>query len=175
LKSGRRHKRFIRRLETEFTADNKNYRGISSDLSESGLFIRTQHAFIPNTLVDINIHLPDIADVKLKGCVKRSIKTPIVSVKNGMGIEILVNNPLYINFVKSVLPVVQPEPGTKGPELDTSFHKHIREPQPAAPQPPEFTIIACPNCSVRNKVNNAKLLLGPKCGKCGSPVNPKNV
>lgn len=170
MRPRRRHERFVRRLETEFAADNKNYRGISSDLSISGLFIRTQHAFVPDTIVDIVIHLPDAADVKLKGRVKRSIKTPIVSVKNGMGIQILENDPRYINFVRTVFPDAQAEPGTEGVQLDTSFHKHINELPQAEPHPPEFMIIACPRCNVKNKVNNEKLLLGPRCGRCKSPL-----
>ena len=62
------------------------------------------------------------------------------------------------------------ESAAKGPQLDTSFHKHIDEPQHAAPQPPEFTIISCPRCGVKNKVNNSKLILDPKCGKCRAPL-----
>jgi len=166
LKTRRGHDRFIRRLETEFTAENKNYRGISSDLSISGLFIRTQHAFAPDTLLDIVIHLPDSTDVKLRGKVRRSIKTPVVSIKNGMGIEILENDPRYINFVKSVFPGFLEDIETAGPQPDAPFREGTDEPPPQPP-PPEFTIITCPHCSVKNKVITAKLSLGPKCGKCG--------
>jgi len=168
LKTTRGKERFTRRLETEFTSDDKNYRGITSDLSINGLFIRTNHAFAPDALLDIVIHLPDTADVKLKGRVIRSIKTPVVSLKNGMGVEILENNPLYIAFVKTVIPNAQEEQGAEGPTLDTTFHKHVDEPSQAEPLPPEFTIIACPKCGARNKVRTAKLSHGPKCGKCGS-------
>ena len=59
---------------------------------------------MPDTLIDIVIHLPDSTDVKLKGRVRRSIKTPVVSIKNGMGIEILENDPRYVNFVKIRFP-----------------------------------------------------------------------
>lgn len=168
MKTRRGNERFIRRLETEFTCDDKNYRGITSDLSINGLFIRTNHAFAPDTLIDIVIHLPDTADVKLKGRVIRSLKTPVVSLKNGMGVEILENNPQFISFVKSVIPNAQAGPGSEGPTLDTTFHKHVEGPAQAAAPPPEFTIITCPQCGVRNKVRTAKLSLGPKCGKCGS-------
>lgn len=170
MKKKRRHDRFIRRLETEFAADNKHYRGISSVLSMSGLFIRTQHAFVPDTLVDIVMHLPDTTGVKLKGRVKYSINTPVVSVKNGMGIEITENDPQYINFVKTVFPHAQAGPVTEGPQLDTSFYKHIDETMQTEAQPPEFTIITCPGCGVKNKALNAKLTLGTKCGKCRSPL-----
>jgi hypothetical protein len=173
LRSRRKDERFIRRLETEFVADNKNYRGISSDLSLNGLFIRTQHAFAPDTLVDIVIHLPDAANVRLKGMVRRSIKTPIISIKNGMGIEIIENDPQYIAFIKTVYPDAGTAETAEGPHLKTSFHEHVDEPLRPAPPPPEFTIIACPGCGIKNKINNAKLSLGPKCGKCGSLLTPQ--
>ena len=170
MKTRRGHERFIRRLETEFTAENKNYRGISSDLSISGLFIRTNHAFVPDTKLDIVIHLPDSTDVKLKGRVRRSIKTPIVSLKNGMGVEITENDPRYIKFVKDVIPGAQNEPAPEEMETGNSSRIHIEEPPPAEPPLPEFTIIACPRCGIRNKVRVAKLPLGPLCGKCRSSL-----
>ena len=167
MRHRRRHKRFIRRLETEFTAENKNYRGLSRDLSVSGLFIRTNHAFVPDTLIDIIIQLPDASNVKLKGRVKRAIKTPIVAVRNGMGIEIIQNDQRYIDFIKTVFPKDQNEADYEEPALNTSFQEHVAEPPPAAQQPPEFTIINCPQCGSKNKVTTAKLSLRPKCGKCG--------
>jgi hypothetical protein len=167
LKARRGHDRFIRRLETEFTAEDKTYRGISSDLSISGLFIRTQHAFSPDTLIDIIIHLPDSIDVKLRGMVRRSIKTPVVSIKNGMGIEILENDSRYVNFVKSVFPGSLEDIESTAPEPDAPPVRERADEPPPQPPPPEFTIIACPNCSVKNRVITAKLSLGPKCGKCG--------
>jgi hypothetical protein len=174
LKARRGHDRFVRRLETEFTAENKNYRGISSDLSVSGLFIRTQHAFVPDTLIDIVIHLPDSTEVKLRGRVRRSIKTPVVSIKNGMGIEILENDSRYVNFVKSAFPGTLEEPDTVGPAPDTSFRQQADETPPPQPPPPEFTIITCPHCGVRNRVITVKLSLGPKCGKCGSLLTARD-
>lgn len=125
---------------------------------------------MPDTLIDIVIHLPGTSDVKLKGMVRRSVKTPAINIKNGMGIEILENDPRYIDFVRSVYPEACEEPDSGDPKPDTSFQKHINEPPPDGTLQPEFTIIACPECGVRNKVNNAKLSLGPKCGRCGHPL-----
>jgi len=122
---------------------------------------------VPDTLIDIVIHLPGASDVRLKGRVRRTFSNPV---KNGMGIEIIENDPRYINFIKSVFPDVHEEPASGGAKPDTSFQKHIHEPSPDEPLQPEFTIIACQECGVRNKVNKAKLSLGPKCGKCGHPL-----
>ena len=125
---------------------------------------------MPGTLIDIVIHLHGDSHVKLKGRVMSSFKTPVISIKNGMGIEIIENDPVYIDFVRSVYPDAGEESDPNGPKPDTSFQKQSPEPPPDKPLQPEFTIIACPECGARNKVNNAKLSLGPKCGKCGHPL-----
>jgi hypothetical protein len=103
----------------------------------------------------------------------RSVKTPVISIKNGMGIEILENDPRYINFVRSVFPGACEEPDSGDCTPDTSFQNNIHEPPPDEPLQPEFTIIACPECGARNKVNNAKLSLGPICGKCRHPLTSR--
>ena len=90
-----------------------------------------------------------------------------------MGIEIIENDPRYIDFIRSVLPDAVEEPGSEGAKTDTSFQEDIQEPLPDEPLQTEFTIIACPQCGARNKVNNAKLSLGPKCGKCGHPLTSR--
>ena len=125
---------------------------------------------MPDTLIDIVIHLPGASDVKLKGRVRHSVKTPVVSIKNGMGVEILENDPQYISFVRSVVPHAGKEPDSGGPTPGTLFQRHIHESAPDGPLQPEFSIIACLKCGARNKVDKAKLSLGPKCGKCGHPL-----
>jgi len=118
-------------------------------------------------VIDIVIHLPGASDVILKGRVRNLVRS---LVKSGMGIEIIENDPRYINFVRSVFPDASEEPAAGGSDPDTSVKKSIHEPPADEPLKPEFNIIACPGCGVRNKVNNAKLSLGPKCGKCGHPL-----
>jgi hypothetical protein len=100
-RSKRGHQRCIKRLEVKFSSDNKFFTGISSDLSENGLFIRTQKGFAPGTAIDIQIFLPDGNTSIIKGIVKRTIKSSISALKNGMGIEIMEKDKSYINFLKS--------------------------------------------------------------------------
>lgn len=165
----RRHERFIRRLETEFTAENKNYRGISGNLSINGLFLRTNHAFAPGTILDITMHLPDGKTAHLKGKVMRALKTPIVSLKNGMGIELIENDSHYINFMKSFSPDEQEEIAADEIKPDTEPYTKMEKTTESAS--PDFLIISCPECSVKNKVHQSKISLYPKCGKCGSLLN----
>ena len=145
-----RHPRFTKRLEARFSSGGMSFAGISSNLSESGLFIRTNRGFAPDTAIDIEMVMPDGKISSLKGLVRRTIKTPMSTLKNGMGVELIEKDAAYINFLKSF---------TEETETDTEKIT-----------PPEFQIISCPNCGVKNKVSSEKLSLGPKCGRCGTPL-----
>jgi hypothetical protein len=145
-----RHPRFTKRLEVRFSSGGMSFTGISSNLSKSGLFIRTNRGFAPDTAIDIELVMPDGQISSLKGLVRRSTKTPMSTLKNGMGVELLEKDAAYINFLKSF---------TEETETDTEKIT-----------PPEFQIISCPNCGVKNKVSSEKLSLGPKCGRCGTPL-----
>jgi hypothetical protein len=158
LRPRRRHDRFIRRLETEFEAAGQQYRAFSSDFSCSGLYIRTNHAFPPGTPVSITVHMPDGRASHLKGVVRRALRTTVVSLKNGMGIELTEKDTAYSDFM-NVFAAECTEPWAMGKE----------EEEPAAAQP-EFLIIACGSCGAKNKIPSSKLSLGPKCGKCRTPL-----
>jgi Tfp pilus assembly protein PilZ len=148
-----RHPRFTKRLEATFSSGGLSYRGILSNLSRNGLFIRTNHGFAPGSTVDIELVMPDNKVCRLKGLVKRTTKTPMLSsMKNGMGIELTEKDAAYLNFIESF--GEDKEPVTETPS-------------------PESQIIACPACGAKNKVLTEKLSLGPRCGRCGTslPVN----
>jgi hypothetical protein len=151
-----RHPRFTKRLEARFSSTGLSFTGILSNLSESGLFIRTNRGFAPGSVIDIELVMPGGKVSFLKGLVKRTIKTPMSSLKNGMGIELTEKDAIYINFVKSFS-----EETDRDTERETDTEKS---------SPPEFHIIPCPNCGIKNKVSHEKLSLGPKCGRCGTPL-----
>jgi len=154
-----RHPRFTKRLEATFSSGGLSFKGILSNISANGLFIRTSRGFAPGSIVDIELIMPDNRISLLKGIVKRTIKTPITSSRNGMGVELLEKDTIFMDYVQSF----REEPGTvQEPE---------QEIKQATPQAQEFHIISCPNCGVKNKVLSEKLALGPKCGKCGTPLN----
>jgi len=168
--SKRRHSRFIRRLETEFSAEGKNYRAISSDFSCNGLFIRTNHAFPPGTILSIRVHLPDGTPSDLKGRVQRALKTTVVSLKNGMGIELIEKDLPYANFMLSYTSECdekngKPEPKFRPVDIPPAVEETV------SPAAPDFMIMSCPACGVKNKVRTERLSQGPKCGKCGSMLS----
>jgi hypothetical protein len=72
-----------------FSSGGLSFRGILSNISSSGIFIRTNRGFTPDTIVDIEVVMPDNKISLLKGVVKRTIKTPLSSMKNGMGVELM--------------------------------------------------------------------------------------
>ncbi len=146
-----RHKRFTKRLEVIFGTGEVSYRGILSNFSESGLFIRTNRGFSPNTVIDIEIVLPDNNISRLKGIVKRTIKRPVSTIKNGMGIELIEKDQTYLDFLKSFTTLEENE------ILKSSI-------------PETFKVVSCNNCGIRNKVLTNKIYRNPKCGKCGTPL-----
>jgi Tfp pilus assembly protein PilZ len=98
----RKHPRFIKRLETRIGIDHTSFWSISSDLSESGLFIRTNRGCNVDTAIDIELSLPGNRISFLKGIVRRTIRTPIPIMKNGMGVEIIEKDETFKDFVKSI-------------------------------------------------------------------------
>ena len=159
--------RHRKRLETKFkadsaAADSEVYTGITSDISDGGIFIRTRYGFVPGTIIKIEIYLPEDKISKLKGKVKRSIRTPIASFKNGMGVEILEKDSSYTIFLNSMNEGNKDNPSGS----QESF---------SASPPPEYLIITCSDCSVKNKVASKKLSLNPRCGKCGTLLRTEDM
>ncbi len=96
-----------------------------------------------------------------------------------MGIELTHRDQNYIRFLKEFDPGETDEPCTftaakpSHPDAARSAHgsssSHAKE-RPATE--PEFAIIACSVCGVKNKVRSERLSHGPKCGKCGASLSP---
>src|SRR3990172_8785432 len=107
MENKRHQKRFIRRCEVEFVSDGITYRGLSSDFSLSGLFIRTNYPVTPDAILDVIIYLPDGLTSKLRVKVRRAWRTatgkvmgmPIKAFKNGMGVEIIERDVNYLHFI----------------------------------------------------------------------------
>jgi len=152
--SKRRYKRYKRRVEIEFTAGDTTYKGISSDLSERGLFIRTRYALVPGTEISIKLYLPNGNVANVKGIVRHSLKTSFNFVKNGMGVELIEIDKNYENFLYEEL-------------IDYERKEQIGA-ENLQKETPEYIIILCPSCSVKNRVRRDRLSMGPKCGKCGT-------
>ncbi|HXX54091.1 MAG TPA: PilZ domain-containing protein [Thermodesulfovibrionales bacterium] len=107
----RKHKRYIRRFEVEFASDGVTYRGIASDFSLNGIFIRTNHPLPPDTVLDITVHLPAYLTSHLTIRVTRAWKmasgrvtgSAVGSLKSGMGAEIIKKDVPFLHFIRSML------------------------------------------------------------------------
>ncbi|NOY64794.1 MAG: hypothetical protein GXO97_05270 [Nitrospirae bacterium] len=172
--SKRRHKRYTKRLEVEFSAADMTFKGISSNISERGLFIRTQHGFVPGTKITIKLLLPDGSVSTLRGIVRRTVKTIHSFIKNGMGVEILETDTAFENFLRQELLEYNDRLSDKShnPEQYERTEKQTQEENrrtdKTAASVNEFTILRCHVCSVKNRVPQSLLSKKLKCGKCGA-------
>lgn len=80
----RAHKRIFKRLEVKFTSENVNSTGITSNVSESDMFVRTRTVFNPGTRLDLELTLPSGEIIKLHGRVARGMIIPLHN-KDGIG------------------------------------------------------------------------------------------
>jgi len=195
--------RQIKRLETIFTAGGVTRRGITSDVSEGGLFIRTRYGLVPGSALSIEIYLPDGTISKVKGIVKRSVRTPISTIKNGMGVEIIERDSAYMNLVDEIKSndsnggtstlhknfeddfsiLICSGCGVKNkvragatdlnPKCGKCGHSLIR--QEKTSHQLEYLVLSCSNCKAKNKVASEKLSLNPRCGKCGTSLRPQDI
>lgn len=169
MRGTRRHTRFIKRLEVECSANGESSRGISSNFSLVGLFMRTNRPFAPGSLVDLLIHLPDGTMAKAKGLVKMAQKTPLASLKNGMGIELIEKDSNYVTFIRSLLQD-SPDDAGKKPIVEKEGTRAKSPPMPESVSA-DYFIVPCSHCGVKNKVRKSRGSPGVKCGKCGAPLS----
>ncbi|MCE5195077.1 MAG: PilZ domain-containing protein [Nitrospiraceae bacterium] len=161
--------RRTRRLEVKFKSwrSTETYPGTTSDVSESGLFVRTRYGLIPGTFVEVQIYLPDGTMAKVQGQVKRTIKTGISTFKNGMGILITEKDQNYIKLMHGQIDRFEDENTAMNDLKTEKGSSEIPKTAPKAEQEIEYVIVVCKGCSVKNKVAKQKLSLSPRCGKCG--------
>jgi hypothetical protein len=95
-------KRMFRRLNVKFTYGSVSRNGITSNISENGVFLRTRKVLRRGTKLDLEFTLPSKEVINLCSRVARAIITPLHD-KDGMGIELLEIPEKYTEFVKTLL------------------------------------------------------------------------
>jgi len=98
----RKHQRFIKRLPAKIKTEQNSFLGITSDISENGLFLRTSRSFLPLTVLHMEITLPDNTVSAVKGIVKRNARMSVFSAKNGIGIELTEKDTAFRSLMDSV-------------------------------------------------------------------------
>jgi len=155
MQKQKRAERYTKRLEAEFSGSGQTHKGFVSNVSETGLFIRTSRSFKEGSPLEIKLYLPEGRISRLKGIVRRAISSEVgASAKNGMGIEITESDPAFIDFLRDVGREVR---GEKAPPRER----------------PGALMLKCPACGATNRVPAEKLSLGPRCGACRAPLAPE--
>jgi Tfp pilus assembly protein PilZ len=95
-------KRHTKRLPVLFTSGDTEFLGTTSNLSLTGLFIRTRKALNPGTLLKMVLEVDKDKKINLEGEVAWSLKTGLADFKNGMGVKLKNIPQAYEELLKEV-------------------------------------------------------------------------
>ena len=98
----RKFKRFGQILLVRIHAGESLSCGIMSDVSQNGMFIRSEGVFKENTIVSIELVLPDNRVSSLTGRIKRKKKIPGSNWLFGTGIELMEKDSTFRTFMQSI-------------------------------------------------------------------------
>jgi hypothetical protein len=98
----RKDMRLSKKLYTKLSAESSVSWGLLSDVSEDGLFIRSNRDFAMGEAIDIELFMPDNINSLLKGIIRRKIELPETHRKYGLGIELIEKDLVYRHFLKSL-------------------------------------------------------------------------
>lgn len=100
LKRDKENIRMTKRLPLKFSDGVSEVIAFSSNISSTGLFIRTRKAYPPGTKLKISLEADNNNTIELEGEVAWSLKTGSTSFKNGMGINLSNIPQSYLDLVK---------------------------------------------------------------------------
>lgn len=93
-------KRHTKRLPVVFSNGDSEFIGTTSNLSSTGLFIRTKKALSPGTLLKMVLEVDKDNKIHLEGEVVWSLKTGLIDFKNGMGVKLKSIPQTYEELIK---------------------------------------------------------------------------
>jgi Tfp pilus assembly protein PilZ len=96
----RKDERFSTKLYVKLNSGSLTSWGVLSDISQNGLFIKSNRHFSIDALIDIEIFMPDKSISLLRGIVRRITEQPDSNRKFGIGIEIIEKDIIYKHFLK---------------------------------------------------------------------------
>jgi hypothetical protein len=95
----RKDKRFTTKLYVKLNSVTKTFWGVLDEISENGLFIRSNQGFTLDAVIDIEIFMPDNIIILLKGVVRRITELPEQHRKFGLGIELIKKDATHKDFL----------------------------------------------------------------------------
>ena len=90
------------KLYTKLSADSVVSWGLLSDVSENGIFIKSNRDFTMGEAIDIELFMPDNNNSLLKGVIRRKLEMPDSHRKFGLGIELIEKDVIYRHFLKTL-------------------------------------------------------------------------
>jgi hypothetical protein len=96
----RRYKRFTTRLHVKLSSPSIICWGILCDVSQNGLFIKSNQDVAIGDMIDIEIFMPDKTICLLSGIVRRRAEFLDSYRKHGLGVELIGKETAYENFLK---------------------------------------------------------------------------
>ncbi len=100
---GRIAERKIKRITVIFSDGTVEHRGTTSDLSHTGMFIRTRKILKPGTPVKLTMELNENRNIALTGVVARFVKLGTTVFKDGIGVKLTTIPPEYKDLVQELL------------------------------------------------------------------------
>lgn len=100
---GRVAERKIKRLSVVYSDGTVEHRATTSDISHTGIFIRTRKTFRPGTHLRIVLELDDSRTVTLTGVVTRLVKLGTTVFKDGIGVKLTSHPQEYKELVEKLL------------------------------------------------------------------------
>jgi Tfp pilus assembly protein PilZ len=76
--------------------------GLLTDVSENGIFIKSNRDFTMGEAIDIELFMPDNTNALLKGVIRRKIELPDSHRKYGLGIELKEKDMVYRRFLRNL-------------------------------------------------------------------------
>jgi hypothetical protein len=98
----RKNERHSMKLHAKLSANSFVSWGLLSDVSENGLFIKSNRDFTMGDAIDIEVFMPDNNNSLLKGVIRRKIGLSDSHRKYGLGIEVIEKDMVYLHFLRSL-------------------------------------------------------------------------
>lgn len=99
MEEKRKAKRKIKRSLVTFSSNGVEYKGFTSDLSLTGMYISTRRPFSPGVPVEISLNADNDYKICVRGYSVRAINAGFVYINNGMGIQLASESEAYRNFI----------------------------------------------------------------------------
>jgi hypothetical protein len=98
----RKDMRLSMKLYSKLRAESVISWGLLTDVSENGLFIKSNRDFTMGEAIDIELFMPDNTNALLKGVIRRKIEFRDANRKYGLGIELIEKDIVYRYFLRSL-------------------------------------------------------------------------